>query len=189
MALWQETDEKRSWRLSLGAYYYTVTIVPFVFAPADHGQYLLPVMRVDLSSSRWRPFTELYTVVPPITRLIRLGGDLAIQIPRYQMHYGYVKAVMRPTKESPRCRVISVIKELVIRCFVVLFNRQKLADFGMIQIFKQKWQGRPGMKWGHAFLHLRSTYSLHVHFTPRDPVNHDENKWQNPLQILKSTKL
>ncbi len=48
-----------------------------------------------------------YTAVePPITRLIGSGSNLAVWIPRCQMHYGYGKAVMRPVKKSPRYQVI-----------------------------------------------------------------------------------
>ncbi len=60
----------------------------------------------------------LSTVVPLITRSIGSGGDLAIKIPRYRMHYGYGKAVMRPVEYSPRCRVIPLSEKLVIGCSV-----------------------------------------------------------------------
>jgi hypothetical protein len=41
-------------------------------------------------------FRGASTVVPPIMRSIGSEEDLAIEIPRYRMDYGYGKAVMRP---------------------------------------------------------------------------------------------
>jgi hypothetical protein len=55
------------------------------------------------------------TVEPPIMRLIGLQGILAIEIPRYRMHYGYVKTVMRLQEKSTRCWVNPLDDKLVIR--------------------------------------------------------------------------
>jgi hypothetical protein len=75
----------------------------------------------------------LHTVVPPITRLIRPQGNLAIEIPRCQMHYGYGKAIMRPVKKSPRWRVISLLEKLVIGWSASPFRRTNLAYFSRFQ--------------------------------------------------------
>jgi hypothetical protein len=70
-------------------------------------------MRNDLVHRLRYKFT--YTVEPLITRLIGLRGNLAIEIPRYRMHYGYVKSVMRMQQKSTRCLANPPDHKLVIR--------------------------------------------------------------------------